>query len=296
MSKQIISEIVQSCLGSQAIVRQSQTLAGGDMSAAYKVSLQDHQQFVLKLGTSADLEMFQAEKSGLEQLAAAANILQIPRVVAAEQWQGYSYILMQYFSKGQPKSDFTQQLAKGLAELHQAASSHGKYGFGRATFCGRTRQNNVWEANWVNFFRENRLDLQVDLLKKNNLVLVDVSFLGDYEILREELDNLLPDHPLPCLLHGDLWSGNVISGDHGQPALIDPAVYYGHNETDIAFSRLFGGFGNDFYQAYQEILPFESGYLERFNLYNIYHLLNHANLFYSRSYLSQGHQLMKRFV
>jgi fructosamine-3-kinase len=182
-------------------------------------------------------------------------------------------------------------LGRGLAAQHRTTAE--TFGLDHDNFCGSNAQINTPTDDWVTFFGERRLGYQMELVRSRGRL---PGRRGDrLENLIAQLGNWLPSHPPASLLHGDLWGGNWLVTAMGEPALIDPAVYYGHREADLAFTELFGGFPAAFYQAYQSAWPLDPGYEERKPLYNLYHLLNHLNLF-GESYGGGVDSILQRYV
>jgi fructosamine-3-kinase len=235
--------------------------------------------------------MFIAEQRGLQRLA-AANALRIPAVFACHEANGQTpaFLAMEWLGRGAANPQVDEALGRGLAQLHRATGS--RYGLDHDNFIGANRQPNGQSDDWVTFFRQQRLGFQMDLAARNG-------YLNPWrrqrlETLLARLDDFLPASPPASLLHGDLWGGNWLVTDNGQPALIDPAVYYGHREAELAFTELFGGFSGRFYAAYNEAWPLDTGYRERLALYNLYHLLNHLNLF-GEGYGSGVDSILQRY-
>jgi len=249
---------------------------------------------------SAVAAMFRTEAAGLEALAAPAAI-RVPRDPlhgsVGSGAGGESFLAMEAIasgrSSGRGKAGFFEDFGRRFARLHRATRGE-RFGFDHDNFIGSTPQPNGWMDDWVEFFRVRRLGFQIDLARERGHSDPELDRLMDR--LLDRLDGLidLPDEPA-CLLHGDLWSGNYLVGDQGEPVLIDPAVYYGHREADLAMTELFGGFSPAFYRAYEEEWPPPPGSAERRSLYQLYHLLNHLNLF-GRGYRGQCVAIARRFV
>lgn len=262
-----------------------EVLAGGDICQTERIITADGREFCVKQKKSAPQGFFRAEAQNLRALK-ASNTLRVPEVYAVQP----SFIAMDYIAPGPRGPDYWEQLGHGLAELHNQPAP--AFGFTQDNFCGTTPQPNPQTADGYEFFQQQRLLHQGQLA-------VSSGHLESEELLRlEQLCQRLPDlipSQTPSLLHGDLWGGNIHSDANGFPVLIDPACYWGWAEADIAMTRLFGGFGADFYGSYQERHPLESGWQERAPLYNLYHILNHLNLFGS-SYYPQVIQTLERFT
>ncbi|MCS6967273.1 MAG: fructosamine kinase family protein [Cytophagales bacterium] len=264
-------------------------LHGGCINNAVKLQT-NYGKYFLKFNEMASAyEMFQAEARGLEMLA-ATHTLTVPRVIGAGKQHGKSYLLLEYFEPIPPQRNYWEQLGQGLAALH----SHRQQMFGLDfnNYIGSLPQNNEWIDDGINFFIEKRLRVQAGLAYYNQLI--DEPFLKRLDKLYQKLPDLIPKESA-SLLHGDLWGGNVIVGHQGEPCLIDPAVYFGFREAEMAQTQLFGGFHQRFYQAYREAMPLESGFQERVPIYNLYPLLVHLNLF-GLAYLSAIEQTLKRFI
>jgi protein-ribulosamine 3-kinase len=251
-----------------------QRVAGGSGQACYRWPAGNGAIFV-KVADRADADAaFAAEAAGLAELAKAAA-LRVPRVLGRGRTDDTAFLALEWLDAAPADGQCEQRLGQGLAALHAvSAPAHGLHG---DNHIGRTPQANGWMSSWAQFFRERRLRPQLMLALQNGFGGV----LGDRgEQLLESLPLLLADHqPAPALLHGDLWGGNWLCTTSGEPVIFDPAVYYGDRETDIAMTRLFGGFGARFYRAYEAAAPLPAGAAERGALYNLYHVLNHANLF-----------------
>lgn len=220
--------------------------------------------------------LFAAEVHGL-QLLQDSQAVRVPAVVAVKvQQEGTpDFLVLEWMAN---KTEFSQSvLGEQLAALH-LMHIQTRFGLEIDNFIGSTDQFNEWDEDWVEFFRTRRLYPQMELAIGNGLM--PAQRRKKLETLIEKLGDWLGGVPhKPSLLHGDLWGGNVIAGDNDEPVLIDPAVYWGDREAEIAFTGLFGGFTETFYKAYQSVYPLLPGYEDRFKIYNLYHLLNHLNLF-----------------
>ena len=242
------------------------------------------QSFFLKRGEAEVARTFPAEAAGLRALREAAthteSALRVPDVHAVEgpSSDAPGFLLMDWVAPGGATGRaFWEGFGRALAALHGHLSEDGRYGFGRDNFIGRLPQQNGWMDAWPAFFRERRLGPQIERARKNGRW--RDGWDAPWEALRKRLPGLLPEAPPASTLHGDLWGGNVLAGEDGRAAVIDPAAYYGHREADLAMTELFGGFRAPFYEAYREVWPLKAGYETRRNVYNLYHLVNHLNHF-----------------
>jgi fructosamine-3-kinase len=239
----------------------------------------------LKTNPSPPTDIFKAEAEGLKALQTPDGP-KIPDVFLV----GERFLLLEDLQSGPQREDFWVVFGRQLAQVHLQTSP--KFGFREDNYIGSNPQLNGWMENGLVFFRENRLAPQIRMGKERGLLTDADLKMGDK--LLTKLGDLIPDQPA-VLVHGDLWSGNLITDRKGNPALIDPAVYYGWAEADLAMTDLFGSYPDSFYRAYQEIKPLQSGYRERYSLYNLYHLLNHLNLF-GLSYLPRVREILLRFT
>jgi fructosamine-3-kinase len=263
------------------------SVGGGCINQTFVVRSGDDRFFV-KVNDAPGLAMFEAEALGLEDLG-QTDALRIPKPYCWGVSENRAYLVMEDLSLG-GRGD-QAALGEGLAAMHRIQAQ--RFGWHRDNTIGSTPQVNTYEADWLTFWREHRMRFQLDLACRNGAG-SRVRDTGDRLI--DCLPALLAGHaPLPSLLHGDLWSGNYAFTRDGEPALFDPAVYYGDRETDLAMTELFGGFGRDFYAAYNDTWPLDAGYPVRKTLYNLYHILNHYNLF-GGGYLSQAQGMMQRLV
>lgn len=245
--------------------------------------------FFLKWNENREEDMFAVEANGLRLLHAGGNLL-IPGVLGLGKVEEKHYLLLEYIDSRYPAGNYWEALGQGLARQHTKTNLY--FGLDENNYIGSLPQNNNQSNNWIDFFRESRLEVQLGLAIYNGRVSND--FVKKFKSLYPKLPQLLIEEP-PALLHGDLWSGNVMVGPTGEPCLIDPAVYYGHREIELAFTELFGGFDKRFYSAYNEANPLAPGYQDRKDIYNIYPLMVHVNLF-GTSYLSGVERTLNRFL
>jgi protein-ribulosamine 3-kinase len=264
-------------------------VAGGSISRSYRWRSRSGPLFV-KVGTRAALPMLEAEAAGLAELA-AARALRLPRVLACGCGGSRAFLALEWLEQGTATEACEERLGRGLAALHRVTAA--EFGWHRDNTIGSTPQANGRLADWPEFFRERRLRPQLALASQRGfarlLEPVAERLLGSVEAL------LAGHRPAASLLHGDLWGGNWLVTQEGEPAIFDPAVYYGDRETDLAMSRLFGGFGAAFYRSYAAEAPLPPGAELRRELYNLYHVLNHANLF-GGSYAERARAMSERLL
>lgn len=242
-----------------------------------------------KTGPESSAPMFEAEADGLEELRAAGEI-RVPEVLDCGVANGQSYIVLERLQLETPSRETERRFGEQLARLHRHTED--QFGWFRDNTIGPTPQINTLSDEWVPFFREHRLRYQLDLAVTNGYG-HDVAAPG--EALLKRLPELFAGYtPVASLLHGDLWAGNWGSVD-GEPVIFDPAVYFGDRESDIAMTMVFGGFGRAFYEAYEASWPMAPGHESRIELYQLYHILNHLNLFGS-SYLRRATALMSSLL
>ncbi len=263
-------------------------VSGGDISAAWRLDVHDGALFI-KTGPPSAAEMFAAEVEGLIEIAQTKTIA-VPQLLASGQSDTGVFLALEWFDMERADTAAEHRLGEQLANLHR--STEARFGWRRDNTIGLTPQINTWNEDWVEFFREHRLAFQLALAAHNG-------FGGELQETGARLLKRLPvyfeqEQPAASLLHGDLWGGNWACCN-GRPVIFDPAVYYGDRETDLAMTRLFGGFGRDFYDAYESVWPLRDGYRERQHLYQLYHVLNHLNLFGS-AYLGGALELIKKLL
>jgi fructosamine-3-kinase len=270
------------------LIHQVSGVSGGSINSAYRLATSHGSFFVKTNHASRYPEMFQKEAKGLALLR-NAGALAVPEVLLAGAAGEESFLLLEYIDGANEKKDFWGNFGKGLAQLHQHRTK--QFGLDHDNYMGSLHQHNDQHDDWVTFFVEERLQRQVVLARDSGRM--SRSDVAAFDRLYLRLPEIFPPTS-PSLLHGDLWSGNFITGSDGFACLIDPAVYYGHPEIDIAMSTLFGGFNSRFYESYYSYNPFPGNFRERLPIYNLYPLLVHVNLF-GGSYLSSVQQTLRRF-
>ena len=263
-------------------------VSGGDISAAWRLGTGNGDLFV-KTGPLSVFDMFTAEAEGLAEISASGTV-RVPEMIATGQDEATAFLALEWLELEAGGVAVERRLGEQLAEMHRASTD--RYGWHRDNTIGLTPQHNPRSDNWVDFYREHRLAYQLQLAAENG-------FTGELQDRGSRLLKRLPVYfesatPEVSLLHGDLWGGNWgCSG--GEPVIFDPAVYYGDRETDIAMTRLFGGFGAAFYEAYESSWPLPDGHQDRQHLYQLYHVLNHLNLFGS-GYLGRAISLVDKLL
>ena len=237
-------------------------------------------------------DVFGVEAAGLDAMR-KTNSIRIAQVLGQGESGGTYVIVLEAIQSHSPTADFFETFAMQLAQMHRAGAAD-RFGFRHDNFLGETAQPNSWADDWTSFWSESRLGFQLKLARENGYGGDELQRLGG--ALQSKLDSLIGGSiEKPALVHGDLWSGNWLCDDRNQPALIDPAVYYGNRESEFGMTTLFGGLPEQFYSAYNEAWPMESGWQDRVAIYRLYHLLNHLNLF-GASYLAECMAILRRFV
>jgi fructosamine-3-kinase len=234
---------------------------------------------------------FPDEGAGLDELR-RARAIRVPEVWAVGSAQSLSLIVSEWLELGENSAASDAMLGSQLAAQHRTTAE--RFGWRRENYLGASRQPNAWSDSWIDFFREQRLRYQLNLAAAN-AGRSDTGWIDRGLLLCDRVSTLLDHHPRASLLHGDLWRGNAGTTPDGQPVVFDPAVYFGDREADIAMTRLFGGFGGAFYSAYEECWPLDAGSEVRATLYNLYHVLNHFNMF-GASYLRQARNMIEELL
>ncbi len=290
MIERALSEALEAALGAR-VVRAS-SVTGGDINEAFSVLIASGLRVFVKTHRGADPAMFPAEARGLDWLR-AADAVRLPRVLAvsAGTAEAPPFLALEWLEAARPRPRFEEELGRSLARLHR----HGAPGFGldHDNFVGRLPQDNRTCDGWEEFFRERRLRPQLELAAASGRI--PAALRRSMERLLEGLGSRLGPEEPPARLHGDLWGGNLHVDEGGGPALIDPAAYGGHREVDLAMMRLFGGFGPRVFAAYEEAFPLAPGHAERVELFQLYPLLVHVNLFGS-SYVGAVERVVRCYL
>ena len=233
--------------------------------------------------------MFDAEAKGLEMLKRSCS-LYVPKVICTGKAGQFQFLVLENIREGSRAKDYWRNFGAGLARLHQTTAE--KPGLDHDNYIGSLKQVNTPTRSWIQFFKEHRLEAQLKLARDAGKV--EAALATKFESLFCRLNMLLPE-ATSSLVHGDLWGGNIMITGEGQPCLIDPAIYFGSREMDLAMTQLFGGFDNSFFSDYENVFPLEPGYRDRLDLYNLYPLLVHVNLF-GGGYVRQVHSIVQRFL
>ena len=276
-------------VGKEVDIRFIHFITGGCINQTIQLDT-DQGSFFLKWNEEPMLEIFEKEAKGLRLLKENSS-LTVPEVLGVGKIEQKSYLLLELVGYGPERPDYWETLGHQLAEMHQSTTNT-QFGLEFNNYIGKLEQNNEFHDNWLSFFMEKRLRAQFGLAYYNGLI--EKEFMRKLDALETRLEGFFPEEPA-SLLHGDLWSGNVMWGKTGEPCFVDPAVYFGHREMELAYTELFGGFEEEFYRAYNRTYPLESGYHDRKDIYNLYPLMVHVNLF-GTSYMSGVERILKRYI
>ena len=259
-------------------------LTGGDINEVYKLECKD-QTLVLKVNSALKFPgMFEAEKKGLELLA-GPGVIRIPKTFETATLDDHSYLLLEFIPSGTKNSDFWRVFGSQLAQLHSVQSD--QFGLDHDNYLGSLPQQNSYRTDAISFYTEMRLEPQLKLAREKGHNLPDAS------ILFKNCESIIPKEKA-SLIHGDLWGGNYLVDANGRPCIIDPAVAYAPREMDIAMTRLFGGFDNQMISSYQDYFPLENDWEQRIELWQLYYLLMHLNVF-GASYKSQVTEIIHKY-
>ncbi len=292
MSDAAIRSGIAALLSTSVLPFPAERGTGGCTAECYRYEISTGSIFV-KAAPASELDRFEAEATGLNELR-AAKAIRIPEVLGVGVSNERALLILEWM-KLTPSSAADARLGKLLAAQHRLIKP--VFGFKQPNYLGATPQINFWSRSWVNFWREHRLEAQLNLAEQKVAHKeIDDAFIERAALLSTLIDAFFVSYtPAASLLHGDLWSGNYSSDSTGTPVIFDPAVYYGDRECDLAMTRLFDGFSTDFYAAYQDAWPLSDGWQQRTELYNLYHVLNHFNLFGAR-YLPQASAMVERLL
>lgn len=287
---------VRECCGMDVRIIRKSRIGGGDINDSFCLHLSNDEDVFVKTNTVKNYCFFEAEEAGINAIASTGAI-GTPRLLGkgVDRTEQASFLMMEMIPHCNMVKDYFPIFGRELADMHlkdaTAFVSDGNYGFISDNFIGASGQINTPKDTWIDFFRECRLIPQF----RKATGYFERDRVRSIERLLDKLDSILIEPEKPSLLHGDLWSGNFITGNDGKAWLIDPAVYVGHAEADLAMTELFGRLPNDFYKEYMSVYPIQQGYRDRKDIYNLYHLLNHLNLF-GRAYLSEVNRIISNYV
>jgi len=287
--RELIRHKIKAAIEDQIISQHS--VSGGCINDAKIVITQSGKSFFVKTNINSPKDMFLKEANGLRELA-KANVIRIPKVI----YSADNFIIIENILPERKSKSFWENFGRNFARLHKFTAQ--SFGFYENNYIGSTPQRNIptetETVNWTEFYFNKRLLYQYKLAEKNNYASEELR--KSISQLEKTIHIVLMDcNAQPSLLHGDLWSGNFITDETGNACLIDPAVYYGHREADLAMTKLFGGFDGRFYSAYNEEYPLAEDFKYRENIYKLYHVLNHLNLFGS-GYYQQAVSLIKYYL
>jgi fructosamine-3-kinase len=282
----VISAQIQHTTRKPFTLRERRSVSGGSINQAFCIS-DGRQSYFVKLNQTKQVMMFEAEALGLQDLAAPDSI-RVPQPICWGIAENNSYFVLEWIDLGRGTPLTWVELGRQLAHLHRRTHAQG-FGWDRNNTIGSTPQLNPWTQDWADFFIEHRIGYQLQLAHRRGANFTQT------DMLLRAIATLLSHRPAPSLVHGDLWSGNAGFSTAGEPVIFDPAVYWGDREVDIAMTELFGGFPQGFYEGYRAEWPLDAGYEQRKEIYNLYHILNHFNLF-GGSYRAQAEQMMAQII
>ncbi len=282
-----ISDRITEVTGRPFTVQGHHSVGGGSINQAYQIT-DGAQQYFVKVNQAVQVGMFEAEALGLAEIAQTQTI-RVPQPLCWGTAAGAAYLVMDWLDLGRGTPEAWYHLGQQLAALHRTTSEQG-FGWPQNNTIGETPQPNPWTKTWLEFYIQHRLHYQFRLAQRRG-----GHFPAQEDVLAA-VPTLLAGHSVrPALVHGDLWSGNAAVTEAGEPVILDPAPYYGDREVDIAMTELFGRFPQSFYEGYSATFPLEAGYGTRKTLYNLYHILNHFNLF-GGGYGSQANRMIDQLL
>ena len=280
-----IQQHITQATGQAFTIETHRSVSGGCINQAWLIAGTDHSFFV-KRNDSSKVSMFEAEAFGLLEIE-QAKAMRVPHPICWGTDSDGAYLVLEWIELN--RSPNWTALGQQLAAMHRVSHPLG-FGWDRENTIGSTPQINTWHQDWPAFFAVCRLQAQIERAQKKGF------YSKGFVILLEAIPEFFKDYqPQSSLVHGDLWSGNIASVASGEPIIFDPAVYFGDREVDIAMTELFGGFPGEFYRVYDQTFPLDKGYTKRKNLYNLYHVLNHFNLF-GGGYASQAERMIQQLL
>lgn len=289
-----IRSAVEDLFGPDVRIEKRRPVSGGDINSAYALDLSNAETLFLKMNDKRNIGFFRAEAEGLHVMKVTGTV-RVPEVLALGTDGERSFLLLEYIEEGRGGKDSSEELGRELALMHLSETGSfvrdGTFGFLHDNYIGAGIQINTPKDRWIEFFAQCRLLPQYQKARHY----FEPEERARFESFLGKIDQYLTEPVKPSLLHGDLWAGNYMIDRDGNPWLIDPAASVGHAEADLAMTELFGGFGRSFYEAYKETAGLDPGYQDRKDLYNLYHLLNHLNLF-GGSYLHSVKSILRRYI
>lgn len=268
-------------------IENQRSVSGGCINQGYSLVGGNITYFV-KINQASQVGMFAAEALALKQMSATQTI-RVPQPICWGMAEKASYIVLEWMEFGRGTNQSWEEMGRKLGAMHHHLGAD-KFGWEQNNTIGSTSQMNTWSDSWADFFAEHRIGYQLKLARRRG------GNFPEYTQVVEIVRELLTDRkPQPSLVHGDLWSGNVAVTQKGEPVILDPATYYGDHEVDLAMTELFGGFSGIFYRGYNEVFPVDKGYQKRKTIYNLYHILNHFNLF-GGGYGTQANQMIQKIL
>jgi fructosamine-3-kinase len=282
-----IAQAISQATGQQFAIANRKSVSGGCINQSYQVSGEDKLYFV-KLNNASQEKMFVAEALGLQEISATETIT-VPQPICWGTAENYSYLVLQWLDLGSVSNQSWSLMGQQLAAMHRRGINE-NFGWSQNNTIGSTPQTNTWSDNWADFFAEQRIGYQLKLAQRHG-----GSFPETRRVVEAVRERLATWQPQVSLVHGDLWSGNAAISREGTPIILDPATYYGDREVDLAMTELFGGFPTAFYNGYNEEWELDSGYQKRKSTYNLYHVLNHFNLF-GGGYANQAQTIIQQLI
>jgi len=284
-----VERSIREASGAAFAVESHSPIGGGCINECFWLRGGGREYFV-KVNAAANADMFSAEAAGLEEIAGSRTV-RVPQPVCHGANATASWLVLEHLELRPGTDGSMRELGRRLASMHRITAR--EHGWKRDNTIGATTQVNTRSSDWIEFWRELRLAFQLRLAASKGHA---GRLVADGNRLLEKLPAFFPGYePVPSLLHGDLWSGNAAASAGGEPVIFDPAVYYGDREADLAMTELFGGFPPAFYEAYRAEYPLDAGYATRKQLYNLYHVLNHLNLF-GGGYRAQAERMISQLL
>ncbi len=284
---QLIAKEITQATETPFEITDTRSVSGGCINQGYQL-IGNHNTYFVKLNQASAVEMFRAEALGLTQMYDTKTIT-IPKPICWSVAGNSSYIVLEWLDLGRGNSSSWLEMGRQLAQMHQQGTVE-RFGWEMNNTIGSTPQINTWMDNWADFFAEQRIGYQLRLASRKG-----GNFPDTKRVVEAVRDRLADRKAEASIVHGDLWSGNANITADGQPTIFDPATYYGDREVDIAMTELFGGFPSAFYQGYNQQWQLDSGYQQRKTIYNLYHILNHFNIF-GGGYASQAQRMIQQII